>query len=297
MKKLSLLSVVSIVAAILGPTLVHAQENEKVVTGNITFMTPTSVEVLDEYLSSQLYTGGSVFSGINVSLGAFYQKQENLSWDLYYTGYKRPAWKEKFGGGLGSLRNPAGSQALKYNTYNFGYGTYYHWQFGEKLMLKTGGMFDVYGADKNTTPDGVNNSTNIDAQIILKAHAAIKYGWEFQKWALDLRALVSVPVLGLIAADHPSEPSISVIANENTVLDPAYRHIFMASYHNFMSLDYELGVDFVTKPCTITLGFGSTRKWWNIYDLQNIRKINYLTLGFAFDIVGRDKFKSSNNNF
>ena len=64
-----------------------------------------------------------------------------------------------------------------------------------------------------------------------------------------------------------------------------------------MSLDYEFGVDLVTKPCTITLGFGSTRKWWNIYDLQNIRKINYLTIGVSFDIVSREKFKSANINF
>lgn len=298
MKKLLLLSVVSIVVVILGPTLVYAQENEKVVTGKITLMLPTSVEVLDEYLSSQLYTGESIFSGINVRLGALYQKQENLSWDLYYTGYKRPAWREKFGGdGLESLKNPAGSQVLKYKAYNFGYGTYYHWRFGEKLMLKTGGMFDVYGAQKNTIPDGVNNNINIDAQIMLKAHAAIKYGWDFQKWSLDIRGLISVPVVGIIAADHPSEPSIAVIANNQTVLDPAYRHIFLASYHNYMSWDYEVGVDFVSKPCTITLGFGSTRKWWNIYDLQNIRKINYLTAGVSFDIVPRKKFKSSNINF
>ena len=298
MKKLLLLSAASIVAFILGPAQAYAQENEKVVTGKITLMSPTTVEVLDEYISSQLYTGETVFTGMNVRLGAIYRKNDNLSWDLYYTGFKRPAWREKFGGGnLESLRNPAESQVLKYTTYNLGYGTYYHWRFGEKLMLKTGGMFDVYGAHKNSTPDGVNNSTSIDAQIMLKAHAAIKYGWEFKKWALDLHALVSVPVLGLIAADHPSESSISAIANDNTVLSPAYRHIFLASYHNYMSLDYEMGVDFVTKPCTFTLGFGSTRKWWNIYDLQNIRKINYLTLGVAFDIVGRDKFKSSNINF
>ena len=297
MKKKLLISAVSIAAAVLGSVQAYAQENEKVVTGKITLMSPTSVEVLDEYISNQIYTGTSVFSGINARLGAIYRKHENLSWDLYYTSYDRPQWRKKFGNGLAALENPAKTQELDYNTFNVGYGTYYHWKFGEKLMLKTGGVFDIYGANKKSTPDGVNNMMNIDAQLMIKAHAAIKYGWDFKKWSLDLRALVTLPVIGLIAADHPSESSLSIIGNSNTVLNPAYNHIFMASYHNYMSLDYEFGVDFVTKPCTITLGFGSTRKWWNIYDLQNIRKINYLTIGVSFDIVSREKFKSSNINF
>jgi hypothetical protein len=100
-----------------------------------------------------------------------------------------------------------------------------------------------------------------------------------------------------MTADHPSEPALALIGNDHNILDPAYRHIFLASYHNYMSLDYALGMDFVLKPCTLTLGFGSTSKWWNVYDVQNIRKISYLTLGVSFDLVGLSKFKSSNKNF
>ena len=74
-------------------------------------------------------------------------------------------------------------------------------------------------------------------------------------------------------------------------------HIFVGSYHNYMSLDYEFGIDFVLKSCTLTFGFGATNKWWNVYDVQNIRKISYTTLGIAFDIVSRNKFQSSNRNF
>ena len=71
----------------------------------------------------------------------------------------------------------------------------------------------------------------------------------------------------------------------------------MGFYHNYMSLDYEMGVDFVFRPFTIQLAYGNTSRWWNVYDVQNIRQINYLSLGIAFDIVSRSKFKSSNNNF
>ena len=65
-------------------------------------------------------------------------------------------------------------------------------------MLKTGGIFDVYAALNQALPDGVNNATTFDLQTMLKAHAAIKYGWDFNKWGLDLRANVTLPVIGLI---------------------------------------------------------------------------------------------------
>lgn len=297
MKKLSLLLAVSIASAVLSPVVASAQENEKVVTGTITLLSPSKVQVLDEFMSSQLYTGESVFTGWNLKLGAIYKKHDNLSWDLYYTSYNRQGWLED-SGSLEGLTNPANSQRLKYSLYNVGYGTYYHWQFGEKLMLKAGGMFDLYGAMKQTNPDGVNNSRTLEGQIMLKAHTAIKYGWDFKNWALDLSARLTLPVAGIITADHPSEAALSIIAsNDHSVANPVYNHIFLASYHNYMSLDYEVGVDFVLRPCTITLGFGNTSKWWNVYDIQNIRKINYTTLGVAFDIVSRNKFKSSNKNF
>ena len=299
MKRLSLLLTFVVAAAVLGSASASAQEKEKVVTGTITLLTPTKVTVLDEFISSQQYTGGKVFNGFNVRLGAIYRNHDNLSWDLYYTGFNRAKiMEENAGTNLQKLENPAKSQSLKYSSYNVGYGTYYHWQFGEKLMLKTGGLFDLYGGMKTSTPDGVNNATNLDGQIMLKSHTAIKYGWDFKKWGLDFRAHVSIPVMGLMIADHPSESAVSLLgANDHSIQNPNYRHIFMAFYHNYMSLDYELGVDFVFKPCTLTLGLGGTSKRWNVYDIQNIRKISYMTLGVAFDIVSRDKFKSTNRNF
>ena len=40
-------------------------------------------------------------------------------------------------------------------------------------MVKTGGLCDFYGSYKEGKPDGVNNNINFEAQIMLKAHAAI----------------------------------------------------------------------------------------------------------------------------
>ena len=297
MKKLLFFLAVSVATTLAGSTFATAQEKEKVVTGTITFLSPSNMQVLDEYISNQLYSGNDSFLGMNVKIGALYKKHDNLSWDFSYTSYGRPSLLDKPEIWPG-LSNPANTQNLSFNSYSFAYGTYYHWQFGKKLMIKAGGVFDLYGAMKETTPDGVNNYLNMEGQMMLKAHAAIKYGWDFKKWALDLRANVTLPVVGLISADHPSEPALSIIgANDHRIMYPAMNHIFVGSYHNYMSLDYEFGIDFVLKSCTLTFGFGSTSKWWNVYDVQNIRKISYTTLGIAFDIVSRNKFQSSNRNF
>ena len=291
MKKLLLLLALCVATT----AVASAQEREKVVTGTISFLNPSSMLVLDEYVASHEYTGSSTI-GLSVKLGALYRRHDNLSWDLYYTGYNRPSLLDNSAWAL--LSNPAKTQSLDYTVYNFGYGTYYHWQFGKKLLLKTGGMLDFYGAMKEAKPDAVNNSLSLEGQIMLKAHAAIKYGWDFKKWALDLRASVSLPLFGIITADHPSEGAVTILGgNDHSAFHPAFSHIFFGSYHNYMSLDYDLAVDFVLKPCTLSLGFGSTRKWWNVYDVQNIRTINYLSLGVSFDIVSRSQFKKSNKNF
>ena len=289
MKKLLLLLALSIA------TTAVASAQEKVVTGTITFLNPSSMNVLDEFVASHEYTGSSAI-GLSVKLGAIYRRQDNLSWDLYYTGYNRPSLLGNSEWPL--LSNPASTQTLDYSVYNFGYGTYYHWQFGKKLLIKTGGMLDFYGAMKKAEPDAINNAVSLEGQIMLKAHAAIKYGWDFEKWALDLRASVSLPLFGMITADHPSEGAVTILGgNDHSAFHPAYNHIFFGSYHNYMSLDYDLAVDFVCRPCTFSLGLGSTRKWWNVYELQNIRTINYLSIGVSFDIVSRSQFKKSNKNF
>lgn len=298
MRKLSLILAACIATAALGLTKASAQEKEKVVSGTVKLLSPTNIQILDEYVSNQLYTGSNVFIGLNVKLGAIYKKQERLSWDLYYTGFNRPKWREDLGGDdLGYLTNPAKTQNLKYVMYNVGYGTYYHWNFGKKLMIKAGGMFDVYGAMKNSSPDGVNNNLNFDAQLMFKGHAAIKYGWDFKKWALDIRGSLTLPAFGMMFVSHPSETILAMGGNDHSVVKKEFRHTFLASYHNYMSLDYEIGVDFVLKPCTLSLGFYSTNKWWNAHDLQYINKINCMTLGVSFDIVSRSKFKTSNINF
>ena len=299
MKKLLLIATVSMAITAIGSAKASAQEKERVVTGTISIMSPTKVQVLDEYISNQLNSGGAVFPGLNVELRGLYKNHDNLSWNLHYTGFGRQKWIENSGSdGLTKLTNPAKSQSLKYSSFTIGYGTYYHWNFGKKLMLKAGGIFDLYGAMKTSTPDGTNNNLNFDAQMMFKGHAAIKYGWDFKKWALDLRGSMTLPAFGLMFVSHPSESVLAVVAgNDHSVLKREFRHTFLASYHNYMSLDYEIGIDFVLRSCTLSLGFCSINKWWKAYDLPYICNINCTTLGISFDLVTRNKFKTSNINF
>ena len=298
MRKLLLIFAACLATAALGLTKASAQEKEKVVTGTVSMLTPTSVQILDEYISNQLYTGSGTFTGLNIKFGAIYKQHESLSWNLYFNSFNRLKWLEERGiGSLNYLTNPAETQTLKYTMYNVCYGTYYHWNFGKKLMVKAGGMFDVYGAMKNSSPDGVNNNMNFDAQLMFKGHAAIKYGWDFKKWALDIRGSLTLPAFGMMFVSHPSETILAMGGNDHSVVKKEFRHTFLASYHNYMSLDYEIAVDFVLKPCTLSLGLYSINKWWNAYDLQYINKINCMTLGVSFDIVSRNKFKTSNINF
>ena len=298
MKKLLLLLAVSVVTAFLDSTAASAQEKDRIVTGTIKKLTPTDVQILDGYISNQIYKGDNAFSGWNIKIGSIYKKHQNLSWDLYYTGFDKPEWEEKYGGDdLEYLTNPAKTQRLKYSMLNIGYGTYYHWNLGKKLMIKAGGLFDVYGAMKTSIPDGTNNNLNFDIQMMFKGHAAIKYGWDFTKWALDIRGSMSLPAFGMMLVSHPSETILAVMGNGHSVVKREFRHTFLASYHNYMSLDYEIGIDFVLKACTLSLGFYSTNKWWNAYNLQYINKINCMALGISFDLVPRNKFKTSNINF
>ena len=124
MKKLFLLLAAFVATAVVGSATASAQEREKIVTATISNASPMYVGVLDEYIAPQVYSGTGVFSGLNVKLGAYYRKHDNLSWDLYYTSFHRPKLFDEASDK--ALWNPAQSQKLKYSSWKFGYGTYYH---------------------------------------------------------------------------------------------------------------------------------------------------------------------------
>ena len=116
MKKLLLLFAVSIITALFCSTVASAQDKEKVVTGTVTLLSPSGIQMLDEYIAAHLYSGNGTFLGLNVKFGALYRKNDNLSWDCYYTSFGRPKLLDKPDVWPG-LQNPAKSQQLQPSLY------------------------------------------------------------------------------------------------------------------------------------------------------------------------------------
>ena len=46
----------------LGSTAASAQQREKVITGSFSYLAPSSIEMLDEYMSNQMYSGALYYS-------------------------------------------------------------------------------------------------------------------------------------------------------------------------------------------------------------------------------------------
>lgn len=296
MKKL-LLSL-SLIVALVAPVIGYAQNGEKVVSVTVSAYSGAA-GILDEYFLNQQYLG--TIKGFQAKVGAMYKKNENLSWDLYGRTYKAEKGDSELLSGVG-LWNPARTSGLTLQAYSAGYGTYYNWTIGQKLQLKAGGILDFYGGFKQGYPDSFNNAANFEGQIMIKAAGGIKYGWDFKKWGLDLYANMSLPVFGLFIADHKYEAALTASAlkmlfGQGSFMGNSFNHLFFGSYHNYQSFDFDLGIDFVFKPFSFGFSINQTKKWWNEYDVQNIRDYVMFNINVGVDLVSRSKHKSSNKYF
>ncbi len=300
MKKL-LLSL-SLIFLLAGSVVGYAQDKEKVVSASFSMLSGSAM-ILDEYLIDQAYTGD--ISAYQLKFGAMYKKNNNLTWDLYGRLYDGPKGKEGISDKFSQkgLMNPSRTTGIILKAISAGYGTYYNWSFADKLQVKAGGLLDFYGGLKEGYPSSVNNAANFEGQLMLKAAGGIKYGWDFKKnWGLNLYANLSLPVFGVFIADHKSEAALlgsvfKMVAGEGAFVTSEFKHTFFGFYHNYQAVDYELGIEFVFKPLSFGISYVQNDKWWNVYDLQNIRKYGLLSLNIGVDLVSRSKYKSSNKYF
>ena len=300
MKKL-LLSL-SLIFLLAGSVVGYAQDKEKVVSASFSMLSGSAM-ILDEYLIDQAYTGD--ISAYQLKFGAMYKKNNNLTWDLYGRLYDGPKGKAGISDALSQkgLMNPSRTTGIILKAIGAGYGTYYNWSFADKLQVKAGGLLDFYGGLKEGYPSSVNNAANFEGQLMLKAAGGIKYGWDFKNnWGLNLFANLSLPVFGVFIADHKSEAALvagvfKMIAGDAAFLTSEFNHTFFGFYHNYQSLDYELGIEFVFKPFSLGLSYVQNNKWWNVYDVQNIRNYGMMSLNVGVDLVSRSKYKSSNKYF
>jgi hypothetical protein len=238
------------------------------------------------FLNSQQYVGSIM--GIEASHGRFYRKSDCVSWKLTL-GHTRNI--------LGTaLLNAAQTSHIKTQSYEVDYAVFYNWIIKDRLQLRLGGSFNVFGGLILGDANAVNNAITVDLQTQFYAQAQIRYGWDFKKWGLDLYANLSTPFMGMMAVDNRYEGFVeSMIDSDLNV--KGFNHIKFSSFHNLQGLNFELGIDFAFRSLSLSLAYEAKNRCWNAYELQSYRKFSLIKLGVSVNLFAQKNRKASNRQF
>lgn len=280
-----------------GTTFAFAQEdsttatsNRKPVTSKIELMLG-SAEYTNHSLNKQVYKGG--ITGFEATFGRFYRKSDSVSWEL-----QLGCWHNIDNMLLGktNLYNPAYTSSLTAKIYNAHYGAYYNWLIKERLQIRLGGYLDLNGGILIGDSHFVNNTASIELHGQVYASAQLRYGWDFEKWGLDLYANVATSLFGIRSADGTFTDFAHMLAGGPFKTTP-YKHIVFSSFHNTVGIDYEIGIDFAMPRVSLSLAYGSYGLWWHDYGVQNIRDNKFFKLGISVAFVGMNRGKTANRHF
>ena len=249
-----------------------------------------SASFANHYISNQEYTGD--VWGLEAKHGRFYKKSDRLSWQLTLTHLRRMR-SELFGGGL---NNPAKTSYISTQSYEADYGVYYNWLFNDRLQVRLGGSFNVNGGFIFGDENSINNSIAIDLQTQLFAGAQVRYGWDFDKFGLDIYGNIATPFMGFSAADSRFETIIDNLPGMTFQVCEDNHFIFSAP-HNFQGVNFEMGVDFALRNLTLSFSYDTRNRWWNAYELQNYRKYSLFKMGISANLFAQQKYKSGNRHF
>lgn len=197
---------------------------------------------------------------------------------------------------IGDLMNAAESSYISYQGYNANYAVYYNWLLFDRLQVRAGGLFDIYGDMVQADDNAINNVVSINIQALLNAAVNLRYGWDFDEWGLDIYGNLTAPFIGMMASDHRFESAVETIIPSEFLLKE-YKHIRFASMHNLQGINAELGVDFALKNLTISVAYDSRNRWWHAYGLQNYRKHSLVKLGVSMNLLTRQYKKSTDRHF
>lgn len=249
-----------------------------------------SAKYANHYLSPHQYSG--TVKGIEAMHGRYFRKSENLSWKLTlgYIGGKKSTL---FGGGL---NNPAATSNISVQGITADYAVFYNWIIKERLQLRAGGSFNVYGDYMQTNSNSVNNVLSVQLQTLVNAAFQIRYGWDFKKYGLDLYANVATPLFGMTALDSRYESFFLSLPNSPSNAK-AYNHIAFSSLHNNYGLNLEMGIDFALRNLTLSFAYNANNRWWNGNDLQNYRKNSFFKVGISVKLVSLNNRKASSRQF
>ena len=270
-----------------------AQETElgnyKPVTSKWSYVSGTA-EYADHYLNNQQYSGD--ISGIEAIHGRFFKKSDNLSWKLSLN-HLRKMHTNYFGEGL---INAANTSYISTQSYEADYAVHYNWLFNDRLQVRAGGSFNVYGGFIMGDKNAVNNILCVDLQTQFKGSVEVRYGWDFEKFGLDIYANAAAPLFGLMAVDERYESFMATIPNSEFNLKE-YNHFVFSSWHNNQGMNFEMGVDFALKRLSLCISYEERNRWWNAYELQCYRKNSLLKLGISVNLVSHQNHKTGDRKF
>jgi hypothetical protein len=244
----------------------------------------------NHYLNSQEYAGK--VQGIEAIHGRFYRRSENLSWRLTMS-HVRNMHRKMFGGGL---YNPANTSYISIQNYEADYAVFYNWLVKERLQLRVGGSFNVFGGFAIGDDNAINNLLSVDIQTQFYAKAQIRYGWDFKKFGLDLYANLATPFMGMMVVDERYENAVDAVGKSDFSLKE-YGHCKFSSMHNLQGMNFEMGIDFALRNLALSLSYEAKNRWWHAYELQNYRRFSLIKLGLSVNLFAQPNRKVSNRQF
>lgn len=245
----------------------------------------------NHFLSNQQHIGA--IKGIEAMHGRYFRKSDDLSWKLTITHLRNMA---KLGGGL---KNPAKTSAMSVQTYEANYAVFYNWKFGkdDRLQVRAGGSFNIYGGLNRSGSHSVNNVISMDLQTQIFGAAQVRYGWDFEKWGLDLYANLSTPLFGLIFGNARYESFIEGFIPSNLNLK-AYKHTKFSSLHNMKGASFEMGIDFaLRKNVCLSLAYATNSRYWHMNGLQDYRTNSVFKIGVSVDLISISRRAATNRQF
>ena len=270
----------------------QALTNRKPVTSKWSLLTGAAA-FANHYLSNQEYNGD--INGFEAIHGRYFRKSDRLSWRLTLT-HLRSMHSKIFE--WGGLKNPAGLSIMSVQTYEADYAVFYDWTFFDRLQVRAGGSFNLYGGYNGcTNGHSINNIISVDLQTQIYGAAQIRYGWNFKKFGFDLYANVSTPLLGVMFVNGRYESFLESIPNSPLTVR-GYKHTQFSSFHNLQGANFELGMDFALRSnVALSFGIAAYNRYWTANQLQNYRTNTVLKIGLSVDLVSLKRSAVSSRKF
>lgn len=243
----------------------------------------------NHWLSPQEYS--APIKGFEAIHGRHFVKSKNLSWQLTLTHLRNK--KNILSDGMS---NPANTAYISTQNYEVDYAVFYNWVFYDRLQVRLGGSFNLYGGFTKCDESAINNVMSLDFQTQLYAACQIRYGWDFKKFGLDLYANVATPFIGMALVDSRYQSAIEAIAPVK-LKAKGDSHLKFSSLHNLQGLNLEIGIGFALRKLTLSASYEINNRWWCMNQLQNYRKNGLLKLGISVKLFSQQNYKTGSRQF